>query len=52
MRSLLRQYRSDLGRAQPAAKAYLAGSALMGVGMAVTWSLLARHLEARGFDKV
>lgn len=50
--SLVRQYRSDLGRAQPAAKAYLAGSALMGVGMAVTWSLLARHLEARGFDKV
>ncbi|MEZ6020829.1 MAG: MFS transporter [Planctomycetota bacterium] len=39
------------GWRSPAARHYLFGAVLMGFSQAVTWSLLARYLEAHGFNK-
>ena len=36
---------------QPAARAYLSGSAFMGAAQAVTWSFLTRWLNVQGYSK-
>ncbi|MEZ6005104.1 MAG: MFS transporter [Planctomycetota bacterium] len=51
MGDLLRNYRDHWRVATPAARHYLFGAVLMGFSQAVTWSLLARYLEAHGFNK-
>ncbi len=51
MLSLLQDYIRHWRSATPPARRYLLGAVLMGFSQAVTWSLLARYLDARGFDK-
>ncbi|MCA9002099.1 MAG: MFS transporter, partial [Planctomycetes bacterium] len=51
MASLLRDYRDHWRLASTPARRYLLGAVLMGFAQAVTWSLLARYLDARGFSK-
>ncbi|MBL4771261.1 MAG: MFS transporter [Planctomycetes bacterium] len=51
MATLLRNYRDHWRLASIPARRYLTGAILMGFAQAVTWSLLARYLDARGFSK-
>ncbi len=51
MATLLRNYRDHWRLASKPARRYLTGAVLMGFAQAVTWSLLARYLDARGFSK-
>jgi MFS family permease len=51
MATLLQNYRDHWRLASTPARRYLVGAVLMGFAQAVTWSLLARYLDARGFTK-
>ncbi|MFT4648425.1 MAG: MFS family permease [Planctomycetota bacterium] len=51
MATLLQNYRDHWRLASTPARRYLVGAILMGFAQAVTWSLLARYLDARGFTK-
>ncbi|MDF1836526.1 MAG: MFS transporter [Planctomycetota bacterium] len=51
MASLIRNYQEHWRLASKPARRYLFGAVLMGFAQAVTWSLLARYLDARGFTK-
>ncbi len=51
MVTLIRNYQDHWRLASKPARRYLIGAVLMGFAQAVTWSLLARYLDARGFTK-
>ena len=51
MGTLIANYGRHWRQASAPAKRYLLGAVLMGFSQAVTWSLLARYLDARGWDK-
>ena len=51
MATLIRNYQDHWRLASKPARRYLIGAVLMGFAQAVTWSLLARYLDARGFSK-
>ncbi len=51
MGTLLRDYLQHWRGTSSTARRYLIGAVLMGFSQAVTWSLLARYLDARGLDK-